>query len=491
MTNFNKEQTMAVDHREGPMIVVAGPGSGKTTVLTHRIRRLVHDYKVPPENILVITFTKAAAREMEARYRNLLQNGPQQYCRSRPNARGEYQYHANGVVFGTFHSVFLKILKEYGPGSGYLRIPEEGQAVRILREAALKKWPDLKYTSDYYDYVLHEIGRIKNGMESADPNAAVLLELYDAEMRRRGLIDFDDMLIRCRDLITARPDILSALRKRFTYLMVDEFQDINPVQFDIIRQIASPLNNLFIVGDDDQSIYAFRGSDPSIMLSFQKLYPDAAFVELTQNYRSSKNIVRASARLIRHNKKRYQKKLRTENSTGERPKVLVFQDPWEEAAGVLADIAFLPAGMSAAVLFRTHKAGYMISRLYAGIMEDDPSVESESALNRRERTRLQTALKDRDLRLMTFHASKGLEFDAVYIIRAEEAVTPGRSGNSSLSGAERKRLKEELEEERRMFYVALTRARDRICISYTRYHQRLKNRKSCFITESSGLFGSL
>ena len=461
MTDFSAAQQEAIHHKDGPMLVIAGPGSGKTTVLTHRILHLVTAHRVQPGKILVITFTKAAAKEMEQRYRKL--------CRDEGSA--------GDVAFGTFHSVFYRILQEYGGKKSSFRLSDEREALHILREAGTKLHPEMKYTVDYYGYVLHEIGRIKNGMPPADPSVTELLRLYDAEMRRRGLIDFDDMLVRCRELIRKDPRVLSALRQRFSYIMVDEFQDINSVQFDIIRQIAAPLNNLFIVGDDDQSIYAFRGSDPSIMLSFREFYPDTAVVRLTDNYRSSANIVRSSARLIRHNRMRYKKRLRTRNSTGRRPKFRMYQDAWEEAAAVLSEIASLPPGAEAAVLYRTHKAGYEIGRLF-----EDAS------------DKLRAALADKTIRLMTFHASKGLEFDAVWIISAEEDITPGhiqkafRTQRSGSEGAG-KRIREELEEERRMFYVAMTRARETLCISCARFRQHRKTKKSRFIREALGILG--
>ena len=459
MTEFSAAQQEAINHKDGPMLVIAGPGSGKTTVLTHRISHLTSEHGIEPGKILVITFTKAAAKEMEQRYRKL--------CRDdrRPGS----------ITFGTFHSVFYRILLEYGGKKDGFRLANERESLGILRDSGRKLQPGINYSVDYLSHVLHEIGRIKNGLPPEDPAIAGLLRLYDAEMRRRGLIDFDDMLVRCRELIQKDPRILTALRQRFSYIMVDEFQDINTVQFDIIRQIAAPLNNLFIVGDDDQSIYAFRGSDPSIMLSFREFYPETAVVRLTENYRSSANIVRASAKLIRHNRMRYKKRLRTGNSSGIRPKFRSWPDAWEEAAYVLAEIASLPPGTKAAVLYRTHKAGYEINRLF-----EDGSEE------------LKAALSDKDLSLMTFHASKGLEFDAVYIIGAEEEITPGQSKKAFRldkipDAAENKRIREELEEERRMFYVAMTRAKESLNISCARFRQHRKTQKSRFVREALGI----
>ena len=480
MTGFNAAQLKAIEHKDGPMIVVAGPGSGKTTVLTHRIAHLIDACHVQPGSILVITFTRAAAQEMEYRFRRL--NGSH-------DGRSPVRKDGPDVCFGTFHSFFLKILQEYASGQGRrgkYRIAEPKEALSALRRAAEKNDRSAADTSDYYDYVLHQIGRIKNGLECSDPKISKLRYLYDDEMSRRGLIDFDDMLVRCLELIKKEPAVLEGLRMRFRYIMVDEFQDINPVQFEILQLISGPRNNLFVVGDDDQSIYAFRGSDPSIMLSFKTYYPDSAFLRLTENYRSSRSIVRASAKLIRHNKRRYSKRLTAARDRGSRPVFRQYADPWEEAAAVLEDISGLPDGKDAAVLYRTHKAGSEIGRMYSEVMDD--AAESGAGHDRRhgkEPIALRKALRGKKIHLMTFHAAKGLEFDTVYIIRAEEEITPGKAKDPR----DKERYFEHIEEERRIFYVAMTRAKDHLQISCVRSRQGRKCRRSRFMREAAGLLG--
>ncbi len=477
MTGFNDAQLHAIEHKDGPLIVVAGPGSGKTTVLTHRISHLINTCHVQPGRILVITFTRAAAQEMEHRFRK--QSG----------SRGgdAVLTNGNGVCFGTFHSFFLKVLQEYASGQGRrnkYNIAEPKESLTALRRAAEKQDSGVAETSDYYDYVLHQIGRIKNGLECSDPKILKLRYLYDAEMSRRGLIDFDDMLVRCLELIKKEPAVLEDLRRRFHYIMIDEFQDINPVQFEVLQLISAPRNNIFAVGDDDQSIYAFRGSDPSIMLSFKNYYPDSAILRLTENYRSSRSIVRSSARLIRHNHSRYSKRLTAARDIGPRPVFRQYADPWEEAAAVLEDISGLPDGKNAAVLYRTHKAGSEISRMYSGVMEG--SAENAAGNDRRHKNdpgALRKALSGKEIYMMTFHAAKGLEFDAVYIIRAEEEITPGKE---QYKGNKEKTL-ERIEEERRIFYVAMTRAKDHLHISCVRSRRGGKCRRSRFMREAAGL----
>ena len=448
MTQFSAAQRQAIEHKDGPMMVIAGPGSGKTTVISNRIRHLIEEHGVRPSEILVITFTRAAAAEMRQRTMRLI--------------------NAAEVTFGTFHSVFYAILREFVPDQ--LKLIEQKEAVRLLKKAAEQVFPGRQYTSDYYDQLLAEVGRIKNGLKADGSEAEKVLPYYDREMKRLGLIDFDDMLVRCRELLADDPKALAVLRRRYRYILVDEFQDINPVQYDIIRLISAPVDNLFIVGDDDQSIYAFRGSEPAIMLGFPEAYPKCRIVKLTENYRSTGRIVRASARLIRHNRKRFRKKLKTAHEKGTKLRVTAYRDAYAEGEGVIRMIAALPKGTSVGVLYRTHRAGSIFMQMLGAMKENSASFAKE--------------LSTKTVQPMTFHASKGLEFDAVFILRAEEAVTPGRAGKEGASG--REEAGGSLEEERRMFYVAMTRARRFLHISYTKFAYNKRNQRSRFVREATG-----
>lgn len=268
---FNEAQSQAVCHGKGPMMVLAGPGSGKTTVIVGRVKHLVETLKVNPANILVITFTRAAAREMEERYLALGQE----------NGGGR-------VSFGTFHSVFFRILKlayQYGGDN----IVKEDQKVQFIREGMEKLKLDVEDEGEFIRGVLGEIGAVKGEMIPLDHYYAkncseeifkALYQGYEERMRRLKLLDFDDMLVMCYQLFRERKDILSAWQRKYRYILIDEFQDINRIQYEVIRMMALPENNLFVVGDDDQSIYRFRGAKPELMLGFPKDYPEAKQVLL-------------------------------------------------------------------------------------------------------------------------------------------------------------------------------------------------------------------
>lgn len=295
---LNQAQHKAIRHKDGPALVLAGPGSGKTLVITERTKNLIEEYKISEGNILVITFTRAAAREMKDRF-----------LRTMGADR-------TGVSFGTFHSVFFTILKHaYNLSAGnIIREDERFNCARnIVHGMGLEYEDEKEFISD----VLSEISLVKgnrielSGYYSASCGDEVFRRIYreyNKRIRAANRIDFDDMLLLCYELLDERPDILKLWQDKFRYILIDEFQDINILQYDIIRMMASPRNNLFIVGDDDQSIYRFRGARPEIMLNFPKDYPDCERILLDINYRSNKNITKAASNLISHNKIRYEKK---------------------------------------------------------------------------------------------------------------------------------------------------------------------------------------
>ncbi len=437
--SFNENQLKAINHFLGPAMVIAGPGSGKTTVITNRIRALTEERKADPSSILVITFTTSAAAEMKKRYLKLIGSERTQ------------------VTFGTFHSVFLNILRTYTDLRA-VRLANEAESVPVLKTVSEKYYPGNQFTSDFYTFLLQEISRFKNGLCSDSLLPDGLLPDYDRQMRRRGLMDFDDMLVRCRELLEQDPRVLQALRAKYRFFMIDEFQDINSVQFRCIQLLASPSNNLFVVGDDDQSIYGFRGSDPGIMLSFRSYYADAAFIDLFTNYRSSANIIQMASRLIRRNRSRYEKEFRPVQAKGPRVSIACFADPKEEADRVMESILSSGSEMkSIGVLFRTHRAGSAVFAALASCRRD----RAKSAI-----------LSEKEIQLLTFHSSKGLEFDIVYIVEACEGITPSRV-----------RERAGMEEERRLFYVAMTRAKKILHISYTKYRYNTKQKKSRFVRE--------
>ena len=462
-SDLNKEQQRAASHLNGPMMVIAGPGSGKTTVLTSRVENLISRHHIPAAEILVITFTRAAALEMQQRF---------------------LKKHGGGhtaVCFGTFHSVFLEMLKRYSRDF-QVRLMDDRIAQLLLKETFCELYPGKKLSSDMYTAMLGTVSGIKNGKlpESSLPEG--VMERYTAKAEAAGLIDFDDMMLLCLKMLKKSPDILKSVRERYRYLLIDEFQDINRLQYEIVRLIAAPLNNLFIVGDDDQSIYGFRGSDPSIMLHFSRDFPNSETVLLGVNYRSCSGIVGASMRLIGYNRDRFDKKLQAFSAERGVIRIKGFPDSRAEAAEVmriLKEHAKIDSGApTAAVLTRTHRSSSQFGRLLAaeaGGMAAS-SVEAGS-MAARAAEGVGTADFAENVKLYTFHGSKGLEFDIVFIIEADEGITP------QASAASERAL---LEEERRMFYVAATRAKKELYIFYTESEYDRKKFMSRFVSEFDG-----
>ena len=305
MLHFNPAQQEAVEHQKGPMLVLAGPGSGKTAVITGRTCRLIED-GVAPSSILVVTFTRAAAGEMRRRFLELQGTDSTQ------------------VTFGTFHSVFYSILR-HSYHIGAQNILTEEEKIRLLKELLQQCREAGGRESDLPLQVSKEISVVKSG--NLDPAHYFSTSLsqedfrgicrsYEAWKRQNRKLDFDDIIRECWRLFRGHPDILAAWQKRFSYLLVDEFQDISPLQYEILRMLAEPERNLFIVGDDDQSIYRFRGASPEIMLRFPGQYPEAKQVVLTTNYRSTPEILQCAGELIRHNRKRFAKQIRAHGQTG-------------------------------------------------------------------------------------------------------------------------------------------------------------------------------
>ena len=303
---LNDSQRKAVQHVNGPMIVLAGPGSGKTMVITHRVRYLIRKAGVDPSHILVVTFTRAAADEMRQRFLSLMEG------ESLP------------VSFGTFHAVFFTILK-HSCGYTAANIVSEEEKRHMIRKIARDHGLGGDSLQETAEDLLSEIGKVKGNLYNISHYYATscgadqfrrIYRAYNKELADRRLIDFEDMMVQTYELFKNRRDILAAWRKKFRYILVDEFQDISALQYHLVRMLAVPENNLFIVGDDDQSIYGFRGARPEIMLHFGKDYPSARQVVLGVNYRSRKAVVEAAGRLIRHNKNRFQKQITSGRSAG-------------------------------------------------------------------------------------------------------------------------------------------------------------------------------
>lgn len=348
MASFNHQQRMAVEHVDHPCLVLAGPGSGKTTVITHRTKKLIEEEGISPSNILVITFTKAAAMEMQQRFLQLMGG------KRLP------------VSFGTFHAVYFQILK-YAYNYRAENIIREEKKYEILRNIVHKTELDISDENEFVANLISEISNVKGEMldvayyyskNCPEEVFKKIFREYNDTLIRANLIDFDDMLVMCYELLTKRKDILKLWQDKYRYILIDEFQDINRVQYEVIRLLAKPQDNLFIVGDDDQSIYRFRGARPEIMLNFEKDYPEAKKIILDTNYRSTPEIVAAAGKLIRNNKKRFEKQIRAERKNGSKPVILPFDNVYKECNYILEEIEQLIAkGLTyqdMAVLYRTN-----------------------------------------------------------------------------------------------------------------------------------------
>lgn len=607
--SLNHAQTEAVAHNKGPCMVLAGPGSGKTLTIAKRIEYLIMKHKVRPEEILVITFTKYAAWEMKNRTRSIC--GPSSYA----------------VTFGTFHGIYYGILKwAYRLNQSNLLSDEE--KYRILREILpgidWDQEPEADEEKDYLQELAIEIGNVKNNCMDIEEYEPVkyttekfrkLYRTYEETKKKYRKIDFEDMLIQCRDLFMKRPDILKKWQEKFQYILVDEFQDVNQAQYDVVRMLAAPQDNLFVVGDDDQSVYGFRGAKPGIMKEFMKDYPKARQILLDVNYRSSGYIVKGALRVIGNNKIRFEKKIEAFRKPDETVHVQEVKDPVQEAEYVLERIReYREKGVSyteMAVLYRTNVDARAMSELMTeyqipfvmkehlnNIYEHFIALDMISYLrlsqgeydrkyflqiaNRPNRYLTRESMKtgnvsyeslrryyrDKDwmvdridqlewdmkmicdktpyaaiqyirkrkgydeflkeyaayrkissedlfavleeiwqnskgygtikewfehiesygkmlkeqnkkngekegVNLMTMHAAKGLEFDTVFVIEANEGSCPYKKATAN----------EEIEEERRLFYVAMTRAKRKLVISYVKEKNGKDLLPSRFVSE--------
>lgn len=606
MTNYSSNQKKAIEHGEGPLMVLAGPGSGKTFVITHRIKYLIEGPGINPAHILVVTFSRAAAKEMKDRFEKLCKKSP--------------------VTFGTFHSVFFSLLKTaYGFGSE--QIASDELRYTLIKELIKRNSIENEDINTLAGNLLNEIALVKqdnisiknyySNSISSDTFKKIYID-YESELEARGKLDFEDMLSLTYELLSERSDILKAVQNRYRYILVDEFQDINFLQYNIIKLMAGEKQNITVVGDDDQSIYRFRGARPEIMLGFERDFRNVKKVFLDINFRSSTQIVNASTKLISFNSKRFPKNFKAKNGDGAPVSLIEFKNPFLEVNSIIKDIKdYIKSGQdinSIAVLYRTNLSprllierlmrnnipftirdaipnlfdhwvakdiisyiklainigdksdllrisnkpnryisrdslsssranietlfdyyddkSYMIKRIvelrehlrtiknlkpatalryirnvvgYDEYIEeycDMNGVESDdcySILGDLENSaaeynnfndwfvhmdeykdelieaRKKSNENDKGVRLMTFHSSKGLEFDIVYIIDVNEGSVPYKKAKGV----------DEIEEERRMFYVAMTRARKKLFICYCVENFGKSIGKSDFVIELS------
>nr|MBA4168118.1 UvrD-helicase domain-containing protein [Chitinophagaceae bacterium] len=319
LVGLNEQQREAVLHKDGPLMIVAGAGSGKTKVLTTRIAHLMSYYHVDAFNILALTFTNKAAKEMKERVEKVLGNTD-----------------ARNLYIGTFHSVFARILRSEAPRMGYpsnFTIYDTDDAKSVVKTVVNELSLDDKHYKPATVY--NRISSAKNALvgpaeyaadynlqqEDMRANRPAIAQIYDAYAKRcfkNGAMDFDDLLIKFYELLNFFPDALHKYQHKFKYIMIDEYQDTNPAQYEIIKLLGAAHENVCVVGDDAQSIYSFRGATIQNILQFQKDYDDVKVIKLEQNYRSSQNIINVANEVIKNNRGQIPKNLWTENNEGEK-----------------------------------------------------------------------------------------------------------------------------------------------------------------------------
>lgn len=351
---LNPPQQEAVFHTEGPLLILAGAGSGKTRVLTHRIAHLIADKGVNPFNILAITFTNKAAQEMRERVDKLT------------GADGM------SVWVATFHSTCVRILRRYIDRLGYdnrFTIYDSDDQKTLMKEICRKLNIDTKKYKERS--LLAQISHAKDEMITPDEmemnaggdfnqkKVAQVYREYQAALKSNNALDFDDLLVKTVELFQNCGDVLESYQEKFRYIMVDEYQDTNTVQFKFVSLLAARYGNLCVVGDDDQSIYKFRGANIGNILGFERVFPDAKVIRLEQNYRSTRNILNAANEVIANNAARKEKRLWTENPEGEKLHFRQFMNGFEEAEYVIGDIAkkkreHLADYRECAILYRTN-----------------------------------------------------------------------------------------------------------------------------------------
>ena len=434
--NYDFNQKRAIVNISGPLLLIAGPGSGKTATMIERLHHMVTAEKIRPERILVITFSRAAAKEMKERF-----------------AKRIFPVE-NKVLFGTFHSIFLKMIRSYYKERFDLKLCTDQFRNKIVKDLLLENGYDF-IIKEFIDEVILDITLFKNSNAditmfrplSSDMDTFLkIYSGYERMLRKNSFFDFDDIIILMKQFLENDPFICRYWQKCFDFILIDEFQDINEPQFDIVRLLSEIHKNVFAVGDEDQSIYGFRGSRPEIMLDFGRYFNDCKKIQLSNNYRSGQNIVEAAKALISNNKNRYAKTFRAANRFKGEVNLLEFSDK-ESQNRYMKKILAVQNEETIAVLCRTN------------------ALKSEY-------THHFTCYSDR-VRFLTIHESKGLEFDNVWIPEVMEAYYPYRH----------KRFGCNEEEERRIFYVGMTRAAKRLYLSYFTKGKRRRLQRSVYLDE--------
>ena len=361
---LNEQQKEAVLHTEGPLLILAGAGSGKTRVLTHRIAYLIEEKGINPWNILAITFTNKAAGEMRERVDNLVGFG------------------SESIWVSTFHSMCVRILRRHIDLLGFdtnFTIYDTDDQKTLMKDICKLLQIDTKLFRERSllaaisqaknELVTPEEFRIQAQGDFSRQKIASVYEEYEKQMRANNALDFDDLLVKAVQLFQTQADVLDYYQERFRYIMVDEYQDTNTVQFELVRLLSAKYRNLCVVGDDDQSIYKFRGANIRNILDFEQVFPDAKVIKLEQNYRSTSNVLNAANAVIRHNHGRKDKTLWTDNGEGDKINVRQFDTAFDEAEYIVGDIRErVESGKAAyndhAILYRTNAQSRMFEEKF-------------------------------------------------------------------------------------------------------------------------------
>jgi len=472
MRKKNINQELAIEHKNGPCLVIAGPGSGKTYVLTNRVINLIDYYGVDAENILVITFTRAAAIEMRQRFIGIAKE------------KLGTIYHI--PKFGTFHSVFFDILKnDFGYNKNSLLNSEEE---KVLIYDSIRKNANSKFSIDLLNNILKEIKHYQLALERKEHFISKVLDTnkflkvyrdYQENLFIHKKLDFSDMIFKCYDLLKNNKRILKYYQNRYKYILIDEFQDINRIQYDLVRLVCDN-NNIFVVGDDDQSIYSFRGSHPKVMNDFLKDFKNAKIINLNENYRCARQIVKFSKLVIDFNDERFKKNLISNRKELGTLEIKSFVDANDENLYIVELIRkYLKLGIrlsDMAILYRTNLLSNAIKSTLSKHCISYNVKCDDNNLNESTSHKKDDNIERDSINLMTFHLSKGLEFETVFIIDANDGLIPHKKSIAD----------NDLETERRLFYVAMTRAKNNLHIYFTTRRFGKDFKPSRFILEAIG-----
>ena len=373
INKFNPQQQIAIEHLNGPCLVCAGPGSGKTTVIVNRILNLIGRHKVDPSKILVITYTKAAAEEMKHRFSNLIKD-----CGFRAN-----------VSFGTFHSVFYKVLrKRYNYDLNTILSEQEKHFAlkNIMKTLEILNHEESELLKSLVNDISNFKSKVNNNtfqptsMNKNDFNR--VFNCYENYKQDCHKIDFDDMLAKCYDLLLRESNILQELQRQYQYILIDEFQDINDIQFAVVKLLAQPLNNLFVVGDDDQSIYSFRGAKPKFILDFAKEFDNVKKVIISNNYRSQEKIISAANLLIDKNTSRIAKKIEATRPPMEDIQLIHPENRAEENRHILELInQYVSAGYSYSDIAVVYRTNLLANSVISNLLENQIPFQCRDHIN--------------------------------------------------------------------------------------------------------------